>query len=88
MLQIVFDNQNKLGEIIEWILIIEESVSKLFQGFEEAIEVHLTVFTPSQYTLINDVVMAFHYDIVGHAWVPRQLLELLVCDKIVAAIPS
>jgi len=47
MVQIVLDDQDEPGEIIEWILIIEESIGKLFQGFKEAVEVHLTVFTSS-----------------------------------------
>ena len=75
-------------EIVEWILMVEETIGKFFERLEEAVEIHLAIITTFYYTLVYYIVVPLNNQVVRHSWVPCQFLELLVRYEIVAPSTS
>lgn len=66
----------------------EQAVRQVFQGFEEAVQVHLVVVASSHYIFVDDVVVGFHYVAVRQPGVFGQLLKLVARDEVVALLAS
>ena len=83
-----FDDINHLLEIIERILIAVKSIGQLFQGLEEAVQVHLIVIAAAYHIFIYYIVMSFQNMCICQPWVLWQLLELWACYEIVTFLSS
>lgn len=79
---------NDLLQVVIRILVVEQAVGEVFQGFKEAVEVHLVVVRPTDDVLVDDVVVGLQDVRVGQARVLGQPLELTACDEVVALLSS
>ena len=51
----------ELIEIVKRVLVVEQSVGKFLKSFKEAVEIHLTIVTTLDNTLVYYIVMSFNY---------------------------
>ena len=53
-----FDNLNDLLQVVIGVLIVEESVGQVFQGFEKAVEIHLVVVGSPHHVLVDYIIVS------------------------------
>ena len=83
-----FYNFDDFLQVVVGILMTIKSVGQLFQGFKEAIEIHLIIVRSAHNVLINDVVMCLKNMTISQSGVFRESLELGACNKIVTFLTS
>lgn len=70
------DDFNYFLQVVVWIGMVVEAVRQFFQGFEEAVQVHLVVVAAANYILVDYVIVRLHNVAVRQARVLGESLEL------------
>ena len=65
-----------------------ESCCNVFEGFEEAVQVHLCVLAPAHHILVDYIVVSLRDVVIRHVCKLSQPLELARRDEVIILLPS
>ena len=65
--KLVIDIEDYLSEVLVDVPPVRiEALRDILQGFKEAVQIHLGVFTATHHIFVNDIVMSLLYVVVRH----------------------
>ena len=83
------DVQNELAQVLVNVASVRvQALSDVLQCLKEAVQVHLSVLTPANHVLVNNVVVGLAYVRVCHVFKLGQPLELIRRNEVIIFLAS